>query len=713
MAEFEKKKHAQDEFNNGNKYVANDGVQPATINNLVENSLYTEAFAESLASTPDTTKVAQVGTPTVELVDNPSAGITGAKKFKFSNLKGEQGHGYFRVTTTLETTATSVASSYVQWGGATVALASDSIVDNNGNVFAVTTKTAATSPTIPISYRTSIRGTAGADGDSVFVRYSASSNGANMTATPSANTRYIGFYRGQSASNTASDYTWSQYVGKEISEVAIDEFSFIITYDDGTTSTAPLNTENCLVTYAVSSDEATAMTAYLVPNNADLNDYRGENYWGKTFYAGGSNTVQNIPVAGAGFSLEVLRSGSASTTQRITSMAAGLNNQPTIFTRSVVDTTTTGGEGTWTAWTEVAEANGTYPEMEVGEARKLSMRANVSGAGQLGWYKVGTVTVEGLKAIQNANASYSLFMLVNGANPPGTNNSAARSGIIEIDTAVGSDGQLQLENGYTAIKVLCGNIDVNDFAVAIDSAGTTLTVYMDARENGVGTRTAFSIISEIYGALSGSAFEFGWEFYGAAAPADAVYAQVRNNASGDEDGNNIKATYAKQNGTYSNMTVGSAHEADIAEQANTATTALAANVASQIAEAGRYTLLWSSETPWNGNSLNVPNVEKYTQLLVECEFPSEEVVFEIGKYILLNRVGTVFTAWDPSLINSVVTGRNAGFDIMLETIWEKSLNSAHKYNLNNGQVTSSTWDSIIAIYGVEATKLPQAMVVEV
>lgn len=91
MAEFEKKKHAQDEFNKGNKYVANDGVQPATINNLVENSLYTEAFAESLASTPDTTNVAQVGTPSVELVDNPSAGITGAKKFKFKNLKGEPG----------------------------------------------------------------------------------------------------------------------------------------------------------------------------------------------------------------------------------------------------------------------------------------------------------------------------------------------------------------------------------------------------------------------------------------------------------------------------------------------------------------------------------------------------------------------------------------------------------------------------------------------
>ena len=420
MAAFEKKKHAQDEFNKGNKYVANDGVQPATINNLVENSLYTEAFAESLASTPDTTNVAQTGTPSVELVDNPSAGITGAKKFKFSNLKGEQGPGYLRANVSLDTTATSVPSSNINWGPLTEALASDSIVDNNGNVFAVTARTAATSPTIPISYRASIRGTAGADGTdgedgaSVFIRYSASSNGSNMTATPASNTRYIGFYLGQSASNTASDYTWSQYVGKEISEVTIDEFSFVITYDDGTTSTAPLNTENCLVTYAVPADEATAMTAYLVPSNADLNDYRGENYWGKTFYAGGSNTVRNTPVAGIAFNLEVLRSGAVETAQRITMMTAGSNNQPTVYTRSVSDTTTTGGEGSWTAWAEVAEANGTYPNMTVGNAT----RATNDGEGNniASTYATKSALSSGLAGKANTSGTYPNLTVGNATN---------------------------------------------------------------------------------------------------------------------------------------------------------------------------------------------------------------------------------------------------------------------------------------------------------
>lgn len=491
MAEFEKKKHAQEEFNKGNKYVANDGVQPATINNLVENSLYTEAFAESLASTPDTTNVAQTGTPSVELVDNPTAGIIGAKKFKFSNLKGEQGPGYLRANVSLDTTATSVPSSNISWGPLTEALVSDSIVDNNGNVFAVTARTAATSPTIPISYRTSIRGTAGADGtdgedgDSVFIRYSESSNGSNMTAAPAENTRYIGFYRGQSASNTASDYTWSQYVGKEISKVAIDEFSFIITYDDGTTSTAPLNTENCLVTYAVPSDEATAMTAYLVLSNADLNDYRGENYWGKTFYAGGSNTVRNTPVAGAAFNLEVLRSGAVETAQRITMMTAGSNNQPTVYTRSVSDTTTTGGEGTWTAWTEAAEANGTYPDMTVGNAAN----ATNDGAGNniASTYATQSALSSGLAGKANTSGTYPNLTVGNATNATNaTNIIPDENGAVnplgrKADSVVGANstafGNNSTASGESSIALGNNSTSSNIYSIALGYGSNATSNY--------------------------------------------------------------------------------------------------------------------------------------------------------------------------------------------------------------------------------------------
>ena len=83
--------------------------------------------------------------------------------------------------------------------------------------------------------------------------------------------------------------------------------------------------------------------------------------------------MQNTPVAGIAFNLEVLRSGAFATVQRITMMAAG----STVYTRSVSDTTTTGGEGTWTAWTEVAEANGTYPNMTVGNSTNAMNATNI------------------------------------------------------------------------------------------------------------------------------------------------------------------------------------------------------------------------------------------------------------------------------------------------------------------------------------------------
>lgn len=113
--------------------------------------------------------------------------------------------------------------------------------------------------------------------------------------------------------------------------------------------------------------DAGGTVAELVPSGTDINTYRGENYWGKTFYAGGSNTVQNTPIAGIAFSLEVLRSGAFATTQRITMLAVGSNNQPTVYTRSVSDSTTTSADGTWTAWTEVAEEQGEYPSMGAGK----------------------------------------------------------------------------------------------------------------------------------------------------------------------------------------------------------------------------------------------------------------------------------------------------------------------------------------------------------
>ena len=46
-----------------------------------------------------------------------------------------------------------------------------------------------------------------------FIKYATNSSGANMTDTPTANTKYVGTYAGTNSSPAAGDYKWSIYVG--------------------------------------------------------------------------------------------------------------------------------------------------------------------------------------------------------------------------------------------------------------------------------------------------------------------------------------------------------------------------------------------------------------------------------------------------------------------------------------------------------------------
>lgn len=55
-------------------------------------------------------------------------------------------------------------------------------------------------------------------------------------------------------------------------------------------------------------------------------------------------------------------------------------------------------------------------------------------------------------------------------------------------------------------------------------------------------------------------------YYGTSAPSGIIYGYINNAASEDDDGNIISTTYAKQNGTYSGMTVGNATNATKATQ---------------------------------------------------------------------------------------------------------------------------------------------------
>lgn len=60
-------------------------------------------------------------------------------------------------------------------------------------------------------------GNDGNDGNSVFIRYATSENGANMTKQPNSDTKYMGTYIGAKASTDPEDYTWTRYSDATIS----------------------------------------------------------------------------------------------------------------------------------------------------------------------------------------------------------------------------------------------------------------------------------------------------------------------------------------------------------------------------------------------------------------------------------------------------------------------------------------------------------------
>lgn len=271
MAEFEKKHHGASEFNQGNKYVENDGVQPATINNAVENSLYDYAFIQALTETPDVSEANSTGTPSVTLIDNPSTaqGISGAKKFKFSHLKGATGATpNFSIGTI--TAGTSSTDASVTIAGTPENPVLNFTVPRGRSISSITagtptsTNTQTTTP-ITVNYDDgtnssfNVVSARGLKGDPVWVRYATNSAGSGMTATPSSSTKYIGFYVGSAASTTASDYTWSKYVGKEpsaisigVSDDAVPSPEVTVEWDDGSSPTVvPVDTSDCYTTEPV------------------------------------------------------------------------------------------------------------------------------------------------------------------------------------------------------------------------------------------------------------------------------------------------------------------------------------------------------------------------------------------------------------------------------------------------------------------------------
>lgn len=90
MGKWSGNKVNPENLNNGNEYELKDRVSRQQLNSIINSGIYSQNFAEHLADTPDVSEANNVGTPTVEIIDNVAGNKT-YKKFKFKNLKGSTG----------------------------------------------------------------------------------------------------------------------------------------------------------------------------------------------------------------------------------------------------------------------------------------------------------------------------------------------------------------------------------------------------------------------------------------------------------------------------------------------------------------------------------------------------------------------------------------------------------------------------------------------
>lgn len=200
MAIWSKQKTPPANLNGGNQYAAGDQPNEAAFNAANNNAFYAVDIVESMG----------VG-----------GAYSSAVTYKFPNIVLYNGNGYM------------------------------AIYKNNGEYVSFSNKVPTDTSYWKMVAQKGNTGAAGNDGTnglSIFIRYATSSAGANMSTTPSAATKYVGFYQGATASTNAANYTWSQYVAKEITSVTLVGKTFTIAYDDNTTSTVEINTSQCLAT---------------------------------------------------------------------------------------------------------------------------------------------------------------------------------------------------------------------------------------------------------------------------------------------------------------------------------------------------------------------------------------------------------------------------------------------------------------------------------
>lgn len=268
--------------------------------------------------------------------------------------------------------------------------------------------------------------------------------------------------------------------------------------------------------------------------NENIDDFRGVDYWGKTFYAAGGNTVTGKPPNTGGFYLEVLRGGSSSTIHRYTAVSdsSGESISPNIYQRQYVSY--------WTNWEELVSADGSYPTLGAGYLAKNVQIAASASQSSVGWWKVGSID---LSAIGKSSVSSSTVILVTGLYTHIT-----ETGLLEVN------GRLQdgvLNPTASPVYLTFGNLETNDFCVAYEGTVITLYTYI----TNVYIRSSFTIIQDATEISSNTNyFTFSPSYYGSTAPDGAVYAVLRNNASDSENlgGKPADSYYNAENLPYKN-----------------------------------------------------------------------------------------------------------------------------------------------------------------